>query len=497
MSEQFTHGDGLAKSSLNAIEVLAQSVSTIGPSATIAFVPGAILAVAGYGAWLSFTLGSVGIFAIALCVCVFARRRASVGSLYALARLAVGPTPTFAAGWCLLVGMLTICAGELAFSGFIVSLLGASIGIGGLGKIGWQLAIDTVLLAGSVALAVTGVRRMLNWAAAVEVLSILIILVVLVGLYIKTGHVFDSRQLSLKGVTLKGVFEGVVFAFLGLIGFESAASLGEEAANPGRAVPRAILRSVLIAAVLFIFATYTITLAFTSPASVSSNGNPLGSIASFDGLSFLHGFLYFGISVALVIGLGGFVNVIGRVLFGMSREGILPPVFGRTHPRYKTPHLAMLASVAVILPPCLILIANGNPPTSVTGWLTSIGVYGYMVTYAVICIGAPLFAGRVARAGRVGLVWIAGGVGVAALGYTFYKQLFPAPPFPLNILPYIFLGCLALGLMGFVWLLLVRPDRARNAGTYADDLPDPNRAVSASAATPDEAVVTAVNTRHL
>jgi amino acid transporter len=493
MSEQLTHGAGLAKSSLNAIEVLAQSVSTIGPSATIAFVPGAILAVAGYGAWLSFTLGSVGIFAVALCVCVFARRRASVGSLYALARLAVGPIPTFAAGWSLLVGMITICSGVLAFSGFMVSLFGASIGIGGLDQIGWQLAIDTALLAGSVALAVTGVRRMLNWAAAVEVVSIFLIVVVLVGVYIKTGHVFDSRQLSLKGVTLKGVFEGVVFAFLALIGFETAASLGEEAANPRRAVPNAILRSVILAAVLFIFATYTTTLAFTSPASAASNANPLGSIADLDGLSFLHGFIYFGISVSLLMGLAGFLNVIGRLLFGMSREGILPPVFGRAHRRYKTPYVAMLSGVAVILPPCLILIANGNPAPSVTGWLTPIGVYGYMVTYAVICIGAPLFATRVARPRSVGLVWIAGSVGVAALGYTFYKQLFPAPPYPLNILPYIFLGCLVLGLLGFVWLLLARPDRARNAGTYADDLPDPGRAGSASVAMPDEAAVTAGN----
>jgi amino acid transporter len=493
MSEQLTHGTGLAKSSLNAIEVLAQSVSTIGPSATIAFVPGAILAVAGYGAWLSFTLGSVGIFAVALCVCVFARRRASVGSLYALARLAVGSIPTFAAGWSLLVGMITICSGTLVFNGFIVSLFGASIGIGGLGQIGWQLAIDTVLFAGSVALAVTGVRRMLNWAAAVEVVSILIILVVLVGVYIKTGHVFDSRQLSLKGVTLKGVFEGVVFAFLGLIGFESAASLGEEAKNPGRAVPNAILRSVILAAVLYIFATYTITLAFTSPASAASNGNPLGALADFAGLSFLHGFIYLGIAVSLTIGIGGFVNVIGRLLLGMSREGVMPPLFGRTHRRYKTPHVGMLASVAVILPPSLILIANGDPPASVTGWLTSIGVYGYMVTYAVICIGAPLFAKRVARPRGVGHVGIAAGVGVAALGYTFYKQLFPAPPYPLNILPYIFLGCLVLGLLGFGWLLLVRPDSARNAGTYADDLPDPAPALSAPAATPDEAVVPAGN----
>lgn len=240
MSSELTHGEGHAKSSLNAVEVLAQSVANIAPSSFIAFGPAAMVAVAGYGAWLSFIIGSAGVFAIAFCINVFARRRASVGSLYSLSRLSVGPTPAYTTGWSLLIGVITITAGSLAAAGFFVSGLGGSIGIQDLGDAGWQVVIDIVLVAVALFLTITSVRRAAIVSACLEVLSVVFLIVVFGAVYVKTGHVFDSRQLSLKGVTVNGVFEGVVLAVLGFIGFESAAALGEEARDPARAVPRAI-----------------------------------------------------------------------------------------------------------------------------------------------------------------------------------------------------------------------------------------------------------------
>jgi amino acid transporter len=179
-------------------------------------------------------------------------------------------------------------------------------------------------------------------------------------------------------------------------------------------------------------------------------------------LSPLRGFIYLGFASSAFAVVVACLNVAARLLFGMGHEGVAPAIFGRAHPRYKTPHIALI--------PCIIMIANHDAPLSVTTWLDEIGVYAYMLCYALVCIAALILTTRNKVTDRAVRTWVAAIVGVAAMGYTFYKQIVPAPSYPLDILPYVFLGCLALGLLGFGYLYRTNPDAARRAGTYADDL---------------------------
>jgi amino acid transporter len=473
-ANELTHGEGLAARSLNGIEVLAQSVAQIAPSSFIAFGPAAMVAVAGYGAWLSFIIASAAVLAIAFCINVFARRRASVGSLYALSRLSFRPGGSYVTGWSMIVGVITITGGSLAAAGFFASELGGSIGIGSLDKPGWQVVLDIVLLAVALLITITSVQRAAIVSAALEVVSVIFLIVIFVAVYLKTGRIFDSRQFSFNGVSLKGIFEAIVLAIFGFIGFESAAALGEEARDPGRAVPRAIWRSVVLAAIIFTFATYTQILGFTSSSALAANPDPVGHLASLVGLSFLRGFVYLGFTASAFAVVVACLNVASRVLFGMAREGIAPMALGRAHPRYQTPYVTLLLVAPIALIPCVVLVGNGSAPLSVTAWLGEIGVYGYMLCYALICIGAVVFTRRIAGMTRNGaLVLFSAILGVVALAYTFYQQLFPAPPFPLNILPYVYLGCLAIGLIWYGYIYIRNPAAARRAGTYADDL-EPN-----------------------
>ena len=83
---------GLRRRVLSALEVFAQSIANIAPSAVIAFVPAAIFASAGKGTWLTWVLGTVVVFVVAYCLAQFARRHASAGSLYGYAAQGFGPT---------------------------------------------------------------------------------------------------------------------------------------------------------------------------------------------------------------------------------------------------------------------------------------------------------------------------------------------------------------------------------------------------------------------
>src|SRR4051812_20723172 len=104
----------LRRSCLSYPEVLAQSVSVIAPSTVPAAILGLIFATAGNGAWLSFSLGMLGLVLVSLNVNQFTTRSASPGSLYSYIVQGLGPTSGILGGWALvfaytLTGMSTLC----------------------------------------------------------------------------------------------------------------------------------------------------------------------------------------------------------------------------------------------------------------------------------------------------------------------------------------------------------------------------------------------------
>lgn len=466
---QLTHGEGLAKSSVSSFEVTAQSVANVAPSAVIAFGPAAMAGEAAGGTWLSFVIASIGVFAIAYCIVVFAKRRASVGSLYSLARLSLGPSGSFVTGWALIIGVLAIASGSLAGAGFFVGRFLDSIGISTLEAPGWQVVLDLLLLGGALFLTITSVRRAALAAAFLEVLSIALIVIILVAVLIGSGNIIDTSQLKLEGASADGVVAAIVIAVLGFVGFESAAALGEEARDPERAVPRAIWRSAVLAALLYTFAAYAQVAGFGDPAKLAASGSPMEELAQDVGLGFLRGVIALGFASSFFAVVVACMTVGARVLFGMAREGVAPAPLAKAHPTHRTPSTALIVVTPIVALPATILVGNGNAPLDVTTWVDQVGVYGYMLSYVLICIAAPLFVRRVSPKALVA-TWACAAVGVAVMGYTFFKQLVPVPAYPLNVLPYVFIGALMVGVLAFAWLKLRDPEAAARAGTYADDL---------------------------
>jgi amino acid transporter len=88
------------------------------------------------------------------------------------------------------------------------------------------------------------------------------ILVVLLVLLIHDGFHIDQPQLTLHQVTPSGVRLGVVLALFSFVGFESATTLGHEARNPLRTIPRAVVQSAVLAGLFFLLCCYTETLGF-------------------------------------------------------------------------------------------------------------------------------------------------------------------------------------------------------------------------------------------
>jgi amino acid transporter len=148
------------------------------------------------------------------------------------------------------------------------------------------------------------------------------------------------------------LYLGVIFTILSFSGFESVAPLAEETENPRRNLPRAIIYSILIMIVFYIFTSWGLLVGWGTGSLTSfvASPDPIFELGrSLWGSAWLLILLaLFNSTLANCIATG---NASTRVFFAMGRTGVLPKWLGKTHPRYKTPinAIAMQTVIAIIV----------------------------------------------------------------------------------------------------------------------------------------------------
>jgi len=416
------------------------------------------------------------ILIVAQSVAVFARRRAGAGSLYSLVRPALGPWGSIVTGWALFIGVIAIASGSPAGAGFFASAFLEGLGVNLFQPMVGQIVLDAILLAIAVYLTISGVRLAARVSATLEVISIFVIIVMLVIVLVSSGNVFDVAQLTLTGATFDGMVFAVVLAILGFVGFESAAALGEEAKDPYRAIPRAIRRGAIFAGIVYIFATYVQVAAFDGGAGgLGKSLSPMDDLAAQYGLDGFIPLLNLGFAASFMAVVIACMTVGARLLFAWGNEGLIPAWFGKAHPRHRTPARAIYTTIPLVFLPMAIVLSLGVAPLGATTYIDTVGVFGYMFAYILVCIGAPIFLKKT-NGKSVVFTMILGIVGALSLLYVFYRNVWPVPAPPLDSLPVYFAVALLIGIILFAILRLRKPAVAANAGTFADDNPEPEDA---------------------
>src|ERR671930_969516 len=140
-----------------------------------------------------------------------------------------------------------------------------------------------------------------------------------------------------------GVFKGMVFAILAFIGFEAAAPLGEEAKNPRRTVPRAVVGSAIAIGIFYVLCSYAWVFGagFDKFAEQATGADPwrnLGKVFWSTGW-----ILVFLANCNLIeANSNAAVNAATRVFYALARNGLAPRALSHTHPRFKTPYVAIV-----------------------------------------------------------------------------------------------------------------------------------------------------------
>ena len=433
----------LKKGVLSPVETLAQSVAGIAPSATPGMLIPIVFGFSGNGTWLAYLLATVGMLFTAQCINEFASRSACPGSLYTFVSKGFGRRAGNLTGWALMFAYVICGAACIAeFAVYALSLSKHFLNI--------HVSSQTAMLFSAALVGYIGYKNVKLSATLMlwlELLSMGLIMLVVSLTVWHHGLSLDWKQLTLAGVTFENVRMGLVMAIFSFAAFESAASLGSEAANPLVSIPRAIMRSVIVSGLFFVSSTYAMVMSFhgVNPG-LEKCSTPLLVMTEQIGLPALGHLIDAGIMLSFFAAGLANLNAGARAIYKMSQNGLLHGKFGDAHEQNGTPHYAVLASSALSLTIAGVLATFNYPLLDIVGWLGTLATFGFIYSYMATSLsaGKMLSSQRLFTPAKKLIVCLS----LFVLSASLVSSLNPSAPSPYNVLPFIFIVYMVLG---YVW----------------------------------------------
>jgi amino acid transporter len=437
----------LRRGALGLRSVVFQNMTNMAPAAAIVYDFPTQIAAAGAALWISNSIALFAVLLIASSIIQFSRQLPHAGGYYTYLSRSLGPKVGAFSAWIYFLYALILPAEvTLIWSGIASDLVDTYLHV----SIPWW--VFQVVILGLVGyLAFTGVQRSARVTMIAGAFEIAVFVILGVALLINPVSPINFGALTVSSAPdgWSGILGlGLVFGILNFVGFESAAPMAEETDNPRRNVPRAVLYSVLILGVLYLFMSIATVFGYGLDNLVNFLGDP----APFDtlanrvlGIGTLVVFFAitnssFGCSLATI-------NQGSRVLMSLGRNGLLPQSVGSVHPNYRTPHVA--ASIITLIALAVALAAG-------IVWGTLLGftvlaitlTAGALMIYTLGNIALPVFYRREARS-EFNWLWHAllPVIAIGLLGYVFYRNFFPVLDYPLNLPGFFALGWAAIGIV--------------------------------------------------
>ena len=249
----------LGKPKLSLVDVVAQSVGFMGPVFSAAFIIPLIVGIisatgkgAGVAAPLSVLLAGIGVFALGWIVAQYAKRIHAAGSLYDYVSNGLGRIVGGTAGWLYYAGTTVLTTGlGVLIGGYVHDTLLAEFQVEPLPIWAWNVVWAVLLFA----VLYFGVQISTRVQLTLALVSALVVLAFFVYVISQVENdvlrAFDPSEAP-GGFT--GILFGVLYGVLIFVGFETAANLAEEAHQPKRAIPKAVLFSVVVVSVFYLIA---------------------------------------------------------------------------------------------------------------------------------------------------------------------------------------------------------------------------------------------------
>ncbi|GGF15581.1 amino acid permease [Subtercola lobariae] len=449
------------KRTLGGFQVFAISFAFISVAVGVFATYGNMLQTAGpVGIWL-WIAAAVGQTLVALVVAQFAARIALSGSSYQWASRLANPKVGWFFGW---LSFWYLATAVVTMANAMASqALMPLLGMGADENMARILTIVILIVQAAFVIASTRLFSLITSAAVAIELGIIAVLVIALLIVLAATGGGDVGNLTSRGITAGdpnyyaiggGLMAGALLGLTTLVGFDSAANLAEEAKNPFRNVPRAIVGSVVAASVAGLIFLIVLTVSITDVNAVSADPSPVAAIIRGQLGPVWERILIGGIAFAF-FGAGMVVMAAcARQAFAMSRDGRFPAarLMSRVNKRTRTPIAATVLIVVIGIVLMLALPGDALNQLLVGGTLLPALMYGAIVVlYLAVRSKLERKAGGFSL-GRfelpvtiVALVWVA---------LVFFVLVTPPAA---RVPSLVVLGLLVAGGVYFVWLLIFRP----------------------------------------
>jgi APA family basic amino acid/polyamine antiporter len=342
---------------------------------------------AGPAVLISFLIAGIASAAAAFSYAEFAGLIPKAGSAYTYGYAVLGEIVGWFIGWDLLLEYTAIVSvvaiGISGYFGFLLGQLGIDLPAWMLGAPGTEppgvpsgsykvdlfAALLCLLIACLLNLGIRAAARVETIVVAIKIAVVLVVIVV--GFfYIKTGNYTPFFPFGVGGA-----FTGAATVFFAVFGYDAMSTAAEESKDAQRHMPKAIIYSLAVSMVLYVLACLVLT-GMQSYQDVNPKSGFSSAFASV-GLSGLASVIAAGAIVGILTVMFTFMLGVTRVWFSMSRDGLLPRWFAKTHPVRKVPTRITWITGAVSA-----LIA-GFLPIGAAAELTNIGI---LLAFVVVCV---------------------------------------------------------------------------------------------------------------
>jgi amino acid transporter len=430
------------KRSLSVWQAVGLSMALMAPSMAANINPQGA-AGAGRAVPLAFLIAAVGVLLVAYTFVRLCQYYKHSGSVYAFVGATLGPRAGVVAGWGLVGTYVFYAVTTAAAAGIFGTGLLDSLGIWK-GQPAWSpMVLVGVVLALALLVAALPAKRGTTTLLIVEVSTVALILIVTAIVFIRLishnapgGNHFTLSVFSpAHGIGISALFLGVVFGFLSFAGFEASSTLGEEARNPTKDIPKAILGVAAFGGIYFVLVTAAEQMGFGTSAkglsSFAASPSLLGDLGTAYVASWLGNIITlgttisaFGCCLACTVGAS-------RMIYAMSRDSIGERGPGKVS-SWGTP-TAATGVVTVMAIAIYVFYLVASRLTSATAenaflWSGTIGTLILLVAYLLATIGMIILVFVRRKMPQVPTWQVV--IPVAAiglLGYTLWRNVYPYP----------------------------------------------------------------------
>ncbi|MBL7972533.1 MAG: amino acid permease [Prolixibacteraceae bacterium] len=414
---------GLRKS-LSALNLTTLGIGAVIGAGIFVLTGQAAAQYAGPAIVISFLISGLACLFAGLCYAEFASMIPISGSAYTYAYATMGEFVAWIIGWDLILEYLFAASTvSVGWSGYVVSFLNdfgiiipaqytAALGtvLVDIPQVGWKMVTPELvknlaesgivvgnlphltavlnlpamfIVAAITTLLLIGIRESARFNNIMVIIKVFVIL-----LFIGIGFMFVNKDNWVPFIPentgewghygWSGILRGAGVIFFAYIGFDAVSTAAQEAKNPQKGMPVGILGSLGVSTLLYILVAIVLTGVVSYTFLNVADPIAVGVNAMGEGLFWLRPV----IKVAAIAGLSSVILVLlmgqPRIFYSMSKDGLLPPVFSRVHPRFKTPY------VSTLITGFFALILAGVLPINILGELVSIGT---LLAFTIVCVG--------------------------------------------------------------------------------------------------------------